>query len=457
MTSAEIYSVLEMIAATRSRSAKLEILKTHLQDPLFKKVVYYALNPSLTYFVVPDAKHSRIDGVTSRPGSANFSETSGLFDVLDRLADRTLSGKTAVEVVEAHLMGLSARSAVVLYRILTKDLRAGFSAKTVNKIAPGTIPIFEVMLANKFDESKVVFPAYSQPKLDGVRAVCVLEDIDAGKGAFLTRVGFEIPSVQHLIAPICDCILATSAYLEKVLTTKDGKRALVLEGEITNGDFFEGVGDITSHATATDAAYTVFDLLPYDDFMEKDVVEIPYRDRLRDLLALTDAFSDSKANLSVIKTAVIENADEAHERFAEFRAEGLEGAMVKRIDAFYSKKRSDDWMKMKEVESDEYRIIDAFEGTGKYQGQLGGIKVDVAGVTVSVGGGFSDEQRKELWMSYIVDMHFKESGDIVPYSLLGHLAEVAFNGKTPDGSLRHPRFIKFRDDKDALLKETVLF
>lgn len=82
-------------------------------------------------------------------------------------------------------------------------------------------------------------------------------------------------------------------------------------------------------------------------------------------------------------------------------------------------------------------IINAFEGEGKYRGSLGGIVVLHGNVSVKVGGGFSDLQRQEFW----------EVWNNCRNSLEGRLVEVEYHEETPDGSLRHPRFIRFRDDK----------
>ena len=85
----------------------------------------------------------------------------------------------------------------------------------------------------------------------------------------------------------------------------------------------------------------------------------------------------------------------------------------------------------------ESALIGAEEGSGKYEGILGAIIIDFNGVEVNVGGGFSDEQRVDLWKMY-------HEG-----TLVGKVVEVWFHEVTPDKSMRHPRFKWFREDKDA--------
>ena len=76
-----------------------------------------------------------------------------------------------------------------------------------------------------------------------------------------------------------------------------------------------------------------------------------------------------------------------------------------------------------------------YEGKDKFTGMLGGIIVDFNGVEVRVGGGYTEQQRKDLW----------EIRD----QLLGRIAEVKYmeltNSNPP--SLRHPIFLRFRDYK----------
>ena len=52
-------------------------------------------------------------------------------------------------------------------------------------------------------------------------------------------------------------------------------------------------------------------------------------------------------------------------------------------------------------------------------------------LTVSIGTGFSDEQRQEFW-------NCKDK-------LIGRIIEIKYQNETVRDSVRHPRFIKFRD------------
>jgi DNA ligase-1 len=74
------------------------------------------------------------------------------------------------------------------------------------------------------------------------------------------------------------------------------------------------------------------------------------------------------------------------------------------------------------------------EGTGKHAGKLGSFQVNYQGVEVQVGSGLTDELRERVWAD-------KES-------FLGRTIEVRYQEVTPDGSLRFPTFVCFRNDRD---------
>ena len=77
------------------------------------------------------------------------------------------------------------------------------------------------------------------------------------------------------------------------------------------------------------------------------------------------------------------------------------------------------------------------------KGTLGKLVVDYKGFEVRVGSGLTDEERDNIWNN--------------PESAIGHLIEVKYMQESKDEngdlSLRHPVFVRIRDDKDDVSYE----
>ena len=98
-------------------------------------------------------------------------------------------------------------------------------------------------------------------------------------------------------------------------------------------------------------------------------------------------------------------------------------------------------MKIKPVADFDLKVIQVVEGEGKYVGMMGALLCegfdDGKLIRVSVGSGFSDEQRAEIWKN-----RRKALGQTVVV-----MCDAVTQSNTGEYSLRFPRFKTFRDDK----------
>ena len=108
--------------------------------------------------------------------------------------------------------------------------------------------------------------------------------------------------------------------------------------------------------------------------------------------------------------------------------------MIKDLDAPYKFGRGYEVMKLKSFHDVDLKIERLIEGTGKHSGKLGSVVVNYHGVEVQVGSGLSDELRDTIWTA--------------PDEYVGRTIEVRYQEVTPDGSLRFPTFVCFRNDRD---------
>lgn len=446
MNSDQVFEVLEQIAATGSRTEKEALLEPHIAKSTFRRILQYACDPMITFGLTPEKPASNREGL-------NFDHDSDfVWSVLDDLRYRRLTGNAAKEAVASLRSKLSSASDAIIWRILSKDLRAGMTANTVNRVAPGTIPVFKVMLAHPYEEKRVVqFPVGVEPKLDGLRVIGLVRGAEC---KFFSRTGKHFPALDHLAPDIIKMVTAawTTAANAKQVPGVDlavnrfyktlggeGGPSIALDAEVISGSFNKTTGDVRrKDEAAADAELNIFDAVPYHFMIgECQVFGDPFHER-RQLVEFLVPHAPiwARVNSTLLRKAA--SLEEIQEHYSEFRSKGLEGAMVKPLDGLYAKTRSRAWMKMKACETEDLIITGAFEGSGKYEGSLGGLIVDRAGVEVRVGGGFTDAQRDEIWRQW------RENPD----SITGKMIEIEFHEATEDGSLRHPRFVGWRFDKE---------
>ena len=182
------------------------------------------------------------------------------------------------------------------------------------------------------------------------------------------------------------------------------------------------------------AQYVVFDVLFSDGI---DVRSLPRSERrilasdiVRDMQRFTN-------KVEFIQSKKVLTLEQRQEFFDEVVADGGEGLVIKTIDGRYGVGQ----LKMKEVKTFDVVITgftDANYGkTGKYDGLIGAVEFGAYrnGELVYIGrcSGMDDTQR----------IDFSKRSDWY----VGKVVEVKSNGLTKRKVLRHPQFLRLRDDK----------
>lgn len=468
MTSDDVLAILDKIAATGSRNEKEEILAEAIKDPLMKRVVKAACDSFITYGLKPKKGRSL--------GSHAFDmESEGVWDFLDRLASRELTGNLAKERLESMWGSLNPNACELLWRILSKDLRCGITAKTINAVLPGAIPVFEVMLSKVYEEKRIKsWPVAVEPKMDGMRAMILVKD---GQARAFSRVGNHIPALDYLSGMIAQTVRnamdeiagsrepaneLSEAYF-RMLGGDHGNPTLAIDCEAISGESFYDGGVRRKSKDATEVMLHVFDAVPYK-MLDRPEREIPLPFKFRRKFAeFTVACAPPGAPIGMTRLRLAHSHDEVMAITEDHWRAGLEGSMVKTLDGHYVKTKGHIWQKIKKEETEDLRITGWFEGEAGtvLEGKFGGFLVDREGVEVRVGGGFKAHEREEFEKlareDYKGATMSTEKGKILYRGgegtlVLGRLIEVEYHEVTPDGSLRHPRFIRFRNDKDERLR-----
>lgn len=415
----EIYKALNSIGATPKRTEKIALIKSHLYTPHFVKTLSLAYDPFITYGLTSDRFESKLTFNSWQAGEA-LKTFPDLINLLDKLSSRELTGDAAVKEVNTwknEVLG------PLLLRILDKDLGIGLGVSTINSALAGSqeplIPVFEAMLAHKFQLWEGVQDFVVQPKLDGMRCLALIRNNIASGGSktvsLLSRNGKDINSAKRIEEELMslnlpDCIL------DGELLSEDNN----FNNTISLARRKEGDGE--------GLVYHLFDVI-------SDIpCKIPYVQRMK---TLEELFTSVKSErLKVVEATLFANLvhEDAKkcifEMYEAFRSKGYEGAIVKLSGSHYLPGRSKNWMKLKNEETEDVPITGVFEGEGKYSQMLGGFETPLG----RVGSGFTDGQRQEWWA--------------LRETLVGKTIEVEFHEKTADGMFRHPRFVRFRGDKD---------
>ena len=421
-------TIIRNLEENNSRLEKEKILQVAADErlPEFFAGLRMALDPLVTFGVkqVP----VRSDVLTGQGLAWNVFE-----ELARQLQERELTGHAARDAIELAMGVATTEQWNGWYRrILIKDLRCGVSEKTVNKVVPGTVPVFTCALAHDSakHEKKMTGKKQIEIKLDGVRVLAVCRD---GKVELFSRNGKQFHNFPHIIAEI-----------EQVLAEKPAPYDCVLDGEVMSANFQDLMKQVhrKDNVQSEDAVLHLFDFIPLEDF-QKGVWNKPqtYRSNLVKYWVL-----ENESILKHVQALEWEEVDldttEGQERFVALNKAavdgGYEGVMIKDVDAPYECKRTHAWLKAKPFIEVTLEVIDVEEGTGRNEGRLGALvcsgEDDGRMVKVNCGSGFSDADRDTFW----------NSRD----ALIKQLVEVRADAitKNQDGtySLRFPWFKTFR-------------
>lgn len=164
---------------------------------------------------------------------------------------------------------------------------------------------------------------------------------------------------------------------------------LPLDGELWVGrGQFEETASIVSRHTPHDGWRQVY-------YMVFDLPEDPgtFDERLRNLHAAVAA--SPNRFLAVIPQYKVTDHKVLMEQLDTVVAGGGEGLMLHRGDSRYRAGRSMNLLKLKKFDDAEGVVIAHNPGQGRLEGLMGSVTVRTAqGITVKIGSGFSDEERK---------------------------------------------------------------
>lgn len=193
--------------------------------------------------------------------------------------------------------------------------------------------------------------------------------------------------------------------------------------------------------------FNAFDIIAYDN---KTVFSWNQQQRLHGLSIKSRYFPEW-----LIPLPIYFGTEAKYDLLDEIFSCGKEGIMLKNLNSMYipGKKPAHTWYKVKKVDSIDAKIVgscspekyyrdpktneeDTTRLTKLYEnGWFGAIIYELEDGTRGTVSGFSDEERAKM----------SENHQVKP-CYLGRWMELKFMEKTKDGKLRHPRFIRLREE-----------
>ncbi len=451
--SLDVRLCLQRLGHARNIAERVRLLQTD-DSPLLRKILIAAHSPFIRYgVVITPSIESKIlaDLRTLKSPAGLLLDESDIWDMLDLFSSSTASSASKIITLTSLLRRLSMDTTYTVLDILKKNCAPGLGVSTINKAFPGLIPTFDVQRCNKYSDKKVKdYPVYVEPKYDGMRAIATV--LPTGDVTVVSRSGRDIPAAKFFHEQLRILGLDYIAHMGKQGIPISELKGVVIDGEVLGESFNDSISIFRGSTTASTGTFQVFDILPLSVIMDDKYESKPYKARREDLTAL---FKTVYSNLALAPNYQANSKHEIWDLYQRARGAGLEGVIVKAGDSRWTKKRSNDWLKIKAEESIDLRVIGAFEGEGAMVGTLGGLIVEfpnpkTGGFTeVSVGSGLTDRDRADIWSMFIHDLQeiAKGSDD---FQVIGKIIEIQYQEVTPDHSLRHPVFKKLRLDKDEV-------
>lgn len=256
---------------------------------------------------------------------------------------------------------------------------------------------------------------YSQ-KLDGVRTLAVDDPLRGGV-YYYSRNGKLFPNFRKF-----DHCLHNMAKVVRERSQLHITHPVWFDGEVISADQqFSGVMQQLSRMKDVDASvfqYHLFDLPNHPGFLDE---------RLMNLDFLVTAYS-FKTDIFLVPHFSAGSWSEVMRAYSDALYKGQEGIVVKNCKSTYVQRCSINWLKLKEEHTIDLPVIGSKRGRGKFSHTLGALVCDYNGKRVAVSG-FTDWERNEFWEN--------------PPKMI----EVQYQCITSQGSLRHPRYVRVREDK----------
>ena len=317
----------------------------------------------------------------------NVHYLGSISTMLDNLNNRVWTGHEAISYVNGFVYNHS-EYADLVWNIIDRNLKTRSTISMINKVIPGLIPTFDVALASKYEPKNCDFENeewLASRKLDGVR--CIIRKEHEYVNAY-SRAGKEFLTLQKVLEDVSkipgDFVL-------------DGE--ICMMDEYGNEDFQGIMKQIKKKDhTISNPRFVIFDYLTLEEFdTKKGTTKLEDR-----YINLQGCDLESTDTLTLLEQNLIKEDQQLSDMIDEAERQGYEGVMLRK-NSGYEGKRSKNLLKCKKFFDAEYKVIDIehdfnrviVDGAEVEEMMMRNVVIEHKGNRVSVGSGFSHEQKRK--------------------------------------------------------------
>ena len=423
------YEILQEVKESKGK-AKQSVLEENKDNQLLKDILYFLYSPQ----VVTGISKKKLDKVNILRSFDPMSIEQRVRYAMDYLSEnnsgRDIDVSMALGLIESAEDQLEKD---MLRSLIIKDTPFGISALTINKVFEGLIPQHKVQKSILWDGEDLSERVVVMTKLDGNN--CTL--INEGKKAIaLSRSGAEMKGLDHILKYAQEKLPTGRVYFgELVLKNYDHlphdeqfrigngitnskqeqkpELTLVVFDTVTLKEFKSGKSDTPFEYRLDVIRKYIHKQYNWNDTYFNDVERVPIHTYTTDKVLITNTFNDVTS------------------------INHQEGLMLVGLNSPWQAKKVKYSQKVKPNLTVDVYVTGLKEHIRG--GKVGALEVDYKGSPLYVPG-IIDELRERWWNN--------------PDEIIGRLIEVEAMGiskdKTGKESLRHPRFVRIRTDKDEV-------
>lgn len=413
--------IILQIEKTPKTTDKLELAKQIHPDD--HQLILFAYDPNKVFNITTWKKVKTF---------GNTTDKTPFINLLEQLANRTLTGNKAKEEVHNILSLYNEQDNIVFGRIIKKDLKCGLGIKNFNKILTNPLEIFMVKgCLKKTDDVHIKLPCAAEHKLDGQRCV-IFSKTNIAKN----RSGME---TEQFIDDFKKNILSELKILkDRYKKYKDTD--IVIDGEIYGVSYNYTMKAKKPENDRSQLKYYIFDLVSQEEWDNGISVDDYQKRRM-----MIEELCEGLEYIVPIDMKIV-NESNIEQHYEEV-CKVCEGVIYKQLDSLYdvTDKRNETWIKRKPIITLDLLVYGIYAGKEETtMNTLGGILVkgyDENGkyIESKVGSGF-DEVTAQLY--------FDNPDEIVGKVVLIEAQELTLKkGKENEWAIRFGVFKEIRTDK----------